>query len=221
MKSKKLILWPALLAYLVIAWRWPLLGLAALVCMLAPVVVAIFRGRLWCGQYCPRGHFYNLFADRRALKPPAWLTSKTTRIIILVAIMSIFAVRVALVWPDFSLVGQIFWQMVLVTTVVGAWLAYRFTSRTWCMICPMGTLSSLVSPQGTSAVTLTGRCVNCKKCTNACPMHIDVARYVSKGYAVDDPDCIKCEQCVAACPLNSLALGTSGTVPVRNLSVND
>ena len=36
---------------------WPAIGVVALICMLAPVVVALYRDREWewCGSYCPRG----------------------------------------------------------------------------------------------------------------------------------------------------------------------
>ena len=35
------------------------IGLIALICMIAPIVVAIFKGRFWCGNLCPRGNFYD------------------------------------------------------------------------------------------------------------------------------------------------------------------
>lgn len=29
------------------------------ICMLAPVLLAPFKGRYWCGNFCPRGSFYD------------------------------------------------------------------------------------------------------------------------------------------------------------------
>ena len=48
-----------LLAYLVIGWFYPVVGLLALICMIAPVAFAVRRGRWWCGNACPRGSFYD------------------------------------------------------------------------------------------------------------------------------------------------------------------
>jgi len=202
-------LYIALIVFLICAYIWPVIGLAALVCMLAPVILAIFQGRLWCGNFCPRGQFYNLFSKlSKGITAPKWLTSKKARLAILVGIMAVFAVRVLVVWPNVVAIGRIFWQMVLVTTLVGIFMAYRYTARAWCMICPMGTLASLVSDMRQNPgykVTPVGRCVSCKKCTKACPMFLPVHEYAKDGRVVDHSDCIKCGECVAACPLNSLA----------------
>ena len=48
-----------LLAFLAIGLVYPAVGIIALTCMIAPVAVAPFRGRYWCGNYCPRGSFYD------------------------------------------------------------------------------------------------------------------------------------------------------------------
>ncbi len=34
-------------------------ALAAVICMAAPVFSAVFKGRFWCGNLCPRGNFYD------------------------------------------------------------------------------------------------------------------------------------------------------------------
>lgn len=208
MKTQKLFLYPALFIYLVVAYFWPIVGLAALICMLAPVIWAVFQGRVWCGNYCPRGNFYNLFKTHTI--PPKWLISRITRIAVLAVIMTVFVVRLVLSWPDAAAIGRIFWQMVLITTIVGAYLATRYSARTWCMICPMGTLAAAVSPQQGPQIVPSGRCVSCQKCTKVCPMHLPIHEYAKAGRAVDESDCIKCGDCVTACPLNTLSLTRQG-----------
>lgn len=53
-----------LLTYLLVGfWLWPQVGVIALVCMVAPIVLAFKYGRKWCGSYCPRGSLWdNVFA---------------------------------------------------------------------------------------------------------------------------------------------------------------
>lgn len=48
-----------LLIYLVLGFFYPIIGLLALICMIAPVAFAVKRGRWWCGNACPRGNFYD------------------------------------------------------------------------------------------------------------------------------------------------------------------
>ena len=42
-----------LFAYLAIGYFYPVIGLLALICMIAPVAFAVKRGRWWCGNACP------------------------------------------------------------------------------------------------------------------------------------------------------------------------
>ena len=49
-----------LLTYLLVGfWLWPQVGVIALVCMVAPIVLAFKYGRKWCGSYCPRGSLWD------------------------------------------------------------------------------------------------------------------------------------------------------------------
>ncbi|MBO5699525.1 MAG: 4Fe-4S binding protein [Bacteroidaceae bacterium] len=44
-----------LFIYLVFAYWVPEVGVIALICMIGPVVMAVRKGRYWCGYFCPRG----------------------------------------------------------------------------------------------------------------------------------------------------------------------
>ena len=44
-----------IIAYIILGWFSPVIGLLALICMIGPVVTSIFKGRWWCGHVCPRG----------------------------------------------------------------------------------------------------------------------------------------------------------------------
>ena len=46
-------------AYLILGWFFPVLGWAALICMIGPVLTSVWKGRFWCGNVCPRGNMYD------------------------------------------------------------------------------------------------------------------------------------------------------------------
>ncbi|AQR90593.1 4Fe-4S binding domain protein [Clostridium saccharobutylicum] len=52
-------------------------AVVAAICMIAPVIVSIFKGRFWCGNLCPRGSFYDnvvlKFSNKR--KSPTFFKS--------------------------------------------------------------------------------------------------------------------------------------------------
>lgn len=92
---------------------------------------------------------------------------------------------------------------VLVTLVVLSILIRNF----WCRyLCPYGALLGMAS--GLSPLKIrrnADRCIDCRKCTKACPASIDVHR----PHTVYSDECHACLQCVAACPVkDTLALGT-------------
>lgn len=35
------------------------IAITAVVCMVAPIVFSLFKGRFWCGNLCPRGSLYD------------------------------------------------------------------------------------------------------------------------------------------------------------------
>lgn len=77
-----------LLTFLIVGLFYPAIGLIAIICMLAPVVVSFFRGRYWCGNFCPRGSFYdNVLAKFSPKKKiPAFFRTNTFRIFVLLLI---------------------------------------------------------------------------------------------------------------------------------------
>ena len=48
-----------IIAYILLGWFFPVIGLLALICMIGPVLTSIFKGRWWCGHVCPRGNMYD------------------------------------------------------------------------------------------------------------------------------------------------------------------
>ncbi len=177
----------------------PIFGWLALGCMLGPLVVAIWKGRFWCGWMCPRGSFFDnvlgLFPRKR--KIPRWLKHPITRWGVFTLIMLGLTYRLIVVWGDLTAMGGVLFQAVLYTTLVGIGLGVVYNKRSWCAVCPMGTLASIIG-KGKQSLQISNECVSCNACTSVCPSQIAVADFKQAGQ-ISDGDCLKCQRCVTAC----------------------
>lgn len=196
-----------LLVFLAVGIIYPVIGLLAIICMLAPVIMAPFKGRYWCGNFCPRGSFYdNVIAKISPKKPiPAIFRSTKFRAFMVIFIIGVFSVQMYYAWGNLSAMGAVFVRIILLTTVVGVVLGVIYHQRTWCSFCPMGTLASWVSAKKKPVpLMVENSCVSCKLCTNACPLQL--SPYTAKGNTegFTHSDCLKCNRCVEKCPKKSL-----------------
>lgn len=207
-----------LLAYLVAGYFFPVIGFLALICMIAPVAFAVRRGRWWCGNACPRGSLYDRLLSRYSPhKPiPAFVRTFGFRLFMVLFIFTMFGVQMYFAWGDWQAMGRVFWTIILVTTVVGVALSFIYAPRTWCSFCPMGTLSSWVSPRSGKLpekyrrIFVSSSCqMKCKSCARVCPMQLKPydSRGGEEGYL--HPDCIKCGKCAIGCPIKIMALDTA------------
>lgn len=197
-----------LLVFLAVGIVYPAVGVIALICMLAPVVVSFYKGRFWCGNFCPRGSFYdNVLAKFSPQKPiPPIFKSTGLRVFMVLFIMAVFSVQMYSAWGDLSAMGAVFIRIILITTLVGIGLGLLYHQRTWCSFCPMGTMASWVSSmKKPMPLMVADSCVNCKLCTKVCPMQL--APYTAKGSAegFTHSDCLKCGRCVDKCPKKALS----------------
>lgn len=205
-----------LLVFLAIGIVYPVIGLAAIVCMLAPVVLAPFKGRYWCGNFCPRGSFYdNVLVKLSPKKPiPEFFRSTGFRLFMVLFIMGVFVAQMVSVWGDWSAMGAVFVRIILLTTIAGIVLGAIIHQRTWCSFCPMGTLAGWVSAKRKPMpLRVDSSCVSCKLCTVVCPLNLSPyeARGGAEGYT--HSDCLKCGKCVEKCPKKALSF-------YRNSSMN-
>ncbi|WP_236614506.1 4Fe-4S binding protein [Sporomusa ovata] len=179
----------------------------AIICMLAPVLMAPYKGRYWCGNFCPRGSFYdNVMAKISPKKQiPAIFRSKGFRIFMVMFIIGVFSIQMYYSWGDLSAMGAVFVRIILITTIVGIVLGVIYHHRTWCSFCPMGTLASWFSTEPKPMpLKVENSCVNCKLCTKACPLQLSpyTAKGSTDGFTHDD--CLKCNRCVEKCPKKAL-----------------
>ena len=89
-----------LLVYLVVAFFYPVVGLIALVCMIGPVTMSVFKGRYWCGHICPRGSYYDKLVGKvsRNKTIPDFLRGKFFRGFMLLLIFTMFGVQMYFAW---------------------------------------------------------------------------------------------------------------------------
>lgn len=185
------------------------LGSIAIICMLAPIVISILgRGRYWCGNYCPRGNFYDHIVSKISpnRRVPKFLKSMGFRVFMIVFIMTNFGIGIYKNWGDLYGIGFVFYKIIVITSLVGILLGIIYNQRTWCNFCPMGTLASFIAKgRGRKLhLSVSNTCVSCGLCNKACPMGISPKAY--RGNLVEETECIFCQRCVYKCPKDSISL---------------
>lgn len=198
-----------IIAYFILGWFFPAVGLIAIICMLGPVITSLRKGRWWCGHVCPRGNLYDRLLSRYSPhRPiPRFVRTLGFRIFMVCFIFTMFGIQMYFAWGDWGAMGRVFWNIILITTLVALVLAFIYAPRTWCTFCPMGTLSAWVAPRSNPlpasyhSIHVSADCqTKCKNCARVCPMQLTPydSRGKQEGYL--HPDCIKCEKCTLACP---------------------
>jgi polyferredoxin len=203
--------WILLVAFCIIGLIYPVIGIVALICMLSPSIFAFARGRMWCGNFCPRGSFNDNILSKISLKGkiPRFMKSTWFKTLFLILLMGAFAVQLTFAWGDLTEIGKVFVRMILITTVITIILGITYNHRTWCVICPMGSMAHFVTKMMAkrskikNVTFIKEKCVNCNLCTKSCPMGLDVLSYKEPGQ-VTNADCLKCNVCINKCPKKSI-----------------
>lgn len=197
--------WYGLPLVVIGGWFYPKLGFLLMGCMIGALGIAAFKGRQWCDWLCPRGSFYDLFLDRISRKKtvPPFFRAKSTRIGMILLLFTVLGVQIAFAWPSVDGIGKAFVIVLTVTTSIGIVFGIGIHPRTWCHVCPMGTIANWMS-SAKKPLTIADSCIDCTLCAKVCPMQIAPYRDKAAG-TLRDNDCIKCGTCVAACPKQSLS----------------
>lgn len=199
-RGYKWLLGLVMVTVIALGWKYPLLGFIVPLTMIAGIVGSLTRGRWVCGNACPRGSFLdtwlNLVSPRREI--PAILRSQTVRWLALIALISLMVFRLAQNPASAAHWGFVFWQMCLLTTLVALGLGLRYASRSWCSICPVGTMASSIGGKK-YPLQIHASCKECGICEQKCPMQLDIVRHKDAG-KLRDKDCLKCSTCIGVCP---------------------
>lgn len=204
---------------------YPKLGLLMIPMMAALALMGFFRGKSWCGNFCPHGSLFDglIMPLSPNKKIPGLLRSKTVAAAAFIFFMFMLGRRlsnVLVLWGTVSFLdklGYVFVFNYLAVTIVGTFLAVIITPRAWCAFCPMGTFQVLAYKAGKTkglnktfdrAVTMEEEkaCTNCAICSKVCPMQLAPQSGILENNRFESHDCIRCSACVKHCPVGALSL---------------
>ena len=131
--------------YLVLAWFIPVLGWAALICMIGPVLTSVWKGRFWCGNVCPRGNMYDrLLSKYSPHRPiPKFVRSFGFRLFMVFFIFAMFGIQMYFAWGDWGAMGRVFWKIIVMTTIVGVILSFIYAPEMMLALFILATIGSI------------------------------------------------------------------------------
>lgn len=187
-----------------LGWKYPYLGFMVPVVMAAGLVGAFIKGRVVCGNLCPRGSFFDTW-----FKPlggsrnvPELMRTPLFRWGLLIVLFSFMIFQLTADIGSVAHWGTVFWRVCLVTTLIALVAGVLYRPRAWCSFCPMGTIQGAIGG-GKSPITISSACSGCGICEKSCPMGLDISHFRDSGTVVNS-DCLHCGTCVIACPRNAL-----------------
>ena len=133
-----------IIAYIIIGWFFPVIGLIAIICMVGPVMTSIWKGRWWCGHVCPRGNMYDRLLSKYSPHRPIPKFVRT------------FGFRLFMVFFIFTMFG-------IQLTFTVPWSEGGLPM--WMRLTPYDS-------RGQEIGFLDPDCLKCGKCTQACPTKI-------------------------------------------------
>jgi ferredoxin-type protein NapH len=205
--TKQFVMGTGFLALLAAGWVFPLIGYFIPLCMLLGIGVALFRGRTWCNWLCPRGSFADALLKKASpgRNIPEVFRSFPLRIGVITFLMAMLAYQIVRFWPDPYAIGGFFVVLLSITTGVGLLLGLSLHQRTWCYVCPIGTMSSWVGVKRRPLAITRESCTTCKLCAQVCPMQLAPHEMKDADRMSHCGDCLKCGLCAQSCPKGALS----------------
>ncbi len=194
--------------------------------LLGSIGSTILFGALFCGWLCPLGSVQDLigkignkFLKGKYNNVPVKLDRileylrYITLILIILQTTELLTLAFVKVDPYYALyhfwTGEALPSAIIILVIV--LVSSIFVERPWCRwLCPFGTVQGifqLISPWKIRRDS--EKCINCSKCSKACPMKISVASINS----VFDTRCNKCGDCLDSCSVEG---ALDHKLPYRN-----
>ena len=200
----------------------------SLILFAALALLSLGVSRLWCGWLCPMGAWQEICSPvmKRTVKDDRRNLVKYGVTILwlgLLAYLFIGAGGILAVDPFYGTVNGLSITsfetlMIAVFIFLGIFAAaFVLGRRGFCrVVCPIAGLMivgrKIRNAVGWPALRLaavSGRCIDCGKCSKACPMGLDVHGRVREG-DMESAECILCAACADACPEGAITYGVRG-----------
>ena len=197
---------------------------ASFIIFLTLFVLSLFIGRAWCGYVCPAGGLQEclmLAQPKRAKGGKLYLIKYFIWVPWLCTITLFFIKAGGIKKIDFFLYIQngisilgpiqlliIYYAVVFVFTVLSLIAGKRASCHYLCWMAPfmiIGTnFARFLKIPTLHLKTDKTKCVGCKKCSERCPMSLDVKSMV-ESETMTNSECILCGECIDICPKKAIA----------------
>lgn len=195
-----------------------------LIVFLLIFISSLFLGRLWCGWLCPGGGLQEIYFEINNKRANIeWLNRLKYLIflvIILIPLISAILSAGGLTTIDFfyntdhgiSIAKQGAYTIFLVQITFFTVFAILAGKRGFChYFCPIAVIMiigrkirNLIHWPALHLSADMGECTDCKRCSENCPMGLDVNIMVRQG-SIENTECILCGSCVDLCPKHAIS----------------
>ena len=195
---------------------------------IANFFLSLFIARLWCGWFCPMGAWQEICSPvmKRTVQE-GWRNNVKYVVsalwLALLAYLFIGAGGIRAIDPFYntnnglSITSVAALGVVAVIFLIIFAVAYLAGRRGFChVLCPIAgimvagrKIRNLLRWPALQLSADASRCTDCKKCSEKCPMGLDVNGMVRNG-KMENADCILCASCADACPQGAITYGVGG-----------
>ncbi len=183
----------------------PYLGYIAIGMLIFMLMLALFRGRYYCGWFCAMGSFHERVISRISCKKKMLPVFKAQwfRWTVFVLMMGLLTSRLVLAGGNPEKIGATFVMMWSIATGLAIGIGLIWKPRSWCSICPMGMIQGLIGSR-VYRLKIGDGCLECGLCEKVCPIETNPGSMRSIGI-IRSADCMRCGNCVVNCPVEALS----------------
>ena len=186
-------------------------------------VLSLFIGRALCGYVCPVGGMQEclmLASDKKAINGKRNLIKYIIWVPWIAAIAGLFIRAGGVTGVEFFFFIShgvslsepysyfIYYGILMLVAVLALTLGKRSFCHCVCWMAPFMVIGTKVSDwlkiPRLQLKPDKENCIGCKKCSEKCPMSLDVKAMVENG-CMKNSECILCGECIDACPKKAIA----------------